>query len=139
MSETIVTKRCPQCTEIKPLNEFFKNKAKKDGHQCYCKPCRNAATEKYRHTQNGQISLKKYRQSENKKQVYLRYRLNNREKMNTRAVLHYSVKVGKLPHPESLKCFLCDNPAKEYHHHNGYGIEHRLDVIAVCISCHNKI
>ena len=38
----MTTKPCPECGETKPLDEFFNNKAKKDGKQSYCKSCDNA-------------------------------------------------------------------------------------------------
>ena len=33
-------KKCPQCDSFKPLSEFSRDKARKDGLQCYCKPCK---------------------------------------------------------------------------------------------------
>ena len=33
------TKRCSKCGEVKPINEFHKNKANKDGHRYSCKIC----------------------------------------------------------------------------------------------------
>jgi len=35
-------KRCPDCGEIKPLEQFPRNKNSKDGRHSYCKPCHNA-------------------------------------------------------------------------------------------------
>ena len=35
-------KRCPDCGEWKPLDEFPRNKRTKDGLHAYCKPCHNA-------------------------------------------------------------------------------------------------
>jgi hypothetical protein len=35
-------KRCPDCGEVKPLDEFPRNKNSKDGRHTYCKPCHNA-------------------------------------------------------------------------------------------------
>ncbi len=35
------TKRCPKCGETKSINEFNKNKTKKDGLQSQCKKCVN--------------------------------------------------------------------------------------------------
>lgn len=32
-------KRCYKCGQIKPLDEFHKNRAQKDGHQSACKSC----------------------------------------------------------------------------------------------------
>lgn len=32
-------KRCPDCGEEKPLEEFVRNRSKKSGRSSYCKPC----------------------------------------------------------------------------------------------------
>jgi hypothetical protein len=32
---------CPDCETIKPLAEFPRNRAKRSGHERYCKPCHN--------------------------------------------------------------------------------------------------
>lgn len=37
-------KRCPRCDSFKPLSEFNRDKGRKDGLQCYCKPCKAKAT-----------------------------------------------------------------------------------------------
>lgn len=33
-------KRCPMCGQIKPIEGFYKNKARKDGRGTYCKSCK---------------------------------------------------------------------------------------------------
>lgn len=33
------TKQCPHCKEYKPLQDFGKNKSRKDGLQAYCRCC----------------------------------------------------------------------------------------------------
>lgn len=33
------TKKCPRCGEFKNIEEFYKDKAKRDGFTCYCKAC----------------------------------------------------------------------------------------------------
>jgi len=35
-------KRCPDCGESKPLDQFPKNRNSRDGRHPYCKPCHNA-------------------------------------------------------------------------------------------------
>ena len=34
-------KRCRDCAEVRPLDEFPRNKDSKDGRHAYCKPCHN--------------------------------------------------------------------------------------------------
>ena len=36
-------KRCPKCSETKPLADFFKNRARHDGLSGYCRPCQTTA------------------------------------------------------------------------------------------------
>ena len=47
----------------------------------------------------------------------------------------YAVKVGRLPHPETLACVDCGMPAKHYEHRDYLK---PLDVVATCISCNLK-
>lgn len=35
------TKRCPMCRHHKPMDDFPRNRATKDGRATYCKPCHN--------------------------------------------------------------------------------------------------
>lgn len=62
----------------------------------------------------------------------------NHEKEIVRAgqAVYRAVRAGKLSPVRTLLCAKCGNPAKEYHHHNGYGREHWLDVVPLCIPCH---
>lgn len=48
MSETIQTKRCTKCKQVKSFSEFHKNKTKKDGHYFRCKQCQNQDAKLYR-------------------------------------------------------------------------------------------
>jgi len=40
--QRVTTKKCPDCTEYKELEEFPRNRNSKDGRHAYCKPCHNA-------------------------------------------------------------------------------------------------
>jgi 5-methylcytosine-specific restriction endonuclease McrA len=42
------TKQCRSCEEIKPLGQFGKNSARKDGVHYYCKPCTAERTRQWR-------------------------------------------------------------------------------------------
>jgi hypothetical protein len=46
-------KRCAVCGEIKPLEEFPRNKNYADGHHCNCKPCHNAQVRQSRERLHG--------------------------------------------------------------------------------------
>jgi hypothetical protein len=52
--------------------------------------------------------------------------------------LHYLIKCGSIPRADSMMCTICGwRAAQEYHHHMGYSVKHRFDVIPVCKSCHS--
>lgn len=64
--------------------------------------------------------------------------------MCARQAVQYAIKIGKLPKVSTLFCVPCFSnirleAAKQYHHHKGYAPEHQLDVIPVCIPCHNQL
>jgi hypothetical protein len=44
LTQPLISKKCNHCLETKPLAEFYKNRANKDGLQKRCKPCQSAAT-----------------------------------------------------------------------------------------------
>ncbi len=46
-------KRCADCGEIKPVEEFPRNKNSKDGYHCYCKACNNARSRDSRERLHG--------------------------------------------------------------------------------------
>lgn len=41
------SKRCPACTHEKPIDQFGANAARADGHESYCRPCRNLRAKSY--------------------------------------------------------------------------------------------
>jgi hypothetical protein len=46
-------KRCADCNQTKPVEEFPRNKNSKDGYHCYCKACNNARTQESRQRLHG--------------------------------------------------------------------------------------
>lgn len=44
----LTSKACSKCGEDKPLEDFHKRAAAKDGRRSYCRPCASAAHEQYR-------------------------------------------------------------------------------------------
>jgi len=48
-------KKCTQCKELKPLNEFHKSKGSNDGLSYYCKSCKQKKLQLYRKTEVGMI------------------------------------------------------------------------------------
>lgn len=46
-TDTVRTKKCTDCGEIKPITEFYKRKESKDGHQSICKECSKRYNQKW--------------------------------------------------------------------------------------------
>lgn len=49
-----------------------------------------------------------------------------------------AIRRGQLPDPRKITCVDCAGKAAQYHHDKGYEKKHWLDVIPVCLSCHQK-
>ena len=43
-----------------------------------------------------------------------------------------------IPKPRELKCVICNNQAKTYHHYKGYEKKNWLDILPLCYDCHFK-
>ena len=94
---------------------------------------------KDRHPERHKSSEKRYRQSEKKKEALKRYCARHPERAKAVQAVNNAIRAGILPRPDSLECHDCPKKAKQYHHHKGYEPEFWLDVVPVCIKCHNKI
>ena len=162
MSNTIQTKRCSKCKQIKPISEFHKESANKDGHNRWCKKCRyiydksekkNIYNKKYRKTNNYKIAYTKYNNSEKGRKKHKEYYSSkigkgihkknskayyNRNKIKCRAriIIGFYIRKNMLSRPNAYHCRICWNQAEEYHHHRGYKQEHHLDIIPLCRKCH---
>ena len=143
MAEQIVNKRCFKCKQIKHSMEFYKDRRRKDGLDNHCKICRSEKEKKYLQTEQGQISRKRYDQSKKgnmQRQLDCRkYKIRHPEKMLAKDIVRKAIRVGNMPHADSLQCSNCIKKAEQYHHYLGYSPKHFLDVIPVCRSCHKKI
>ena len=62
------TKKCSKCGEVKPINEFYKQKSHKDGLNSYCKCCMNKKIEEWRkkHSKEYKEIKKKYNKKHSK-------------------------------------------------------------------------
>lgn len=57
-------KQCSQCAETKPVDEFNKRAASKDGLHAACKSCRKKAEKRYKASDKGRAREKRYRESD---------------------------------------------------------------------------
>lgn len=80
MSKPTITKRCSDCKQTKSVLEFVKNRSKKDGYGCLCKPCNLKRTQKYYQTEKGKANRKRYQQSKEGKLAVKRYRKTEKGK-----------------------------------------------------------
>ncbi len=127
------TKKCSHCKQKLDLSRFQKNCSAKDGLQDNCKLCRKLFQKnnkcKYKAYQ------KAYRQTEKAKLNQKKHRARNTQKIKARNAVCHAVRDGKLTPANQLKC-ICGNQAEQYHHHKGYTMKFRLDVIPLCVGCH---
>ena len=149
MAEPMITKQCSKCKQVKPIDYFYKDITRKDGHENSCKSCTyldhqtpeyKKQQAKYSKTQKGKDSQTRYKQSEKSRvQACIRGKKYSTLHPEIRAVqvaVYRAVKSGRLPDPTKLVCIYCGNKAKQYHHPNGYDNEHRFDVVPTCCRCH---
>lgn len=50
-----IMKKCLDCRKKKPLDEFYKNITRKDGHQTVCKSCSHERIRNYRDTHRNEV------------------------------------------------------------------------------------
>jgi hypothetical protein len=161
-------KTCRKCGIAKPIEEFYNNKAYKDGHLSRCKSCcsefeqSTAGIERrlrYSHSSKGKEHAKQYRQSDKRISANRQYAKKYRETENGKVVTKKYYEKSKTEHPEMYKArtalmhamqdgkikkpSVCDNCGKQHYyihgHHWSYLPEHRLDIIWLCPSCHKLI
>lgn len=126
-------KRCTRCGQTKPLELFKKDSRASDGRDACCKECAGKSQKAYRERPDIQKrDAERARQYKNPR-VFYRY---NPEAQAAHNQIKAAIRMGLLPKASERPCRLCSNQATEYHHHNGYGVGHELDVIPLCRSCH---
>ena len=67
----IVEKKCSRCKEVKSIQDFAKDKAKKDGYNYYCRLCKNKLDTTYRNTEVGYLKTR-YHKMRRKERKYKR-------------------------------------------------------------------
>lgn len=121
---------CSDCKKAKPLEEF--SLTTKKTPRCYCRECWNIRHAKYKSTESARLAN---REMERKRRGHKRHG----EERRVRSLLRRKIKMGLFPSIDQRTCSQCGQPAKEYHHHNGYDIERWDDVIPVCYRCHRRL
>ena len=131
MLKTIKTKQCSRCKEEKPLFEFHRNRCQKDGLKNNCKACCIIYGAIWKQTPAGKAK-------ERRDAAIQRARFPERVKASN--AVHHAIAAGRLLKPSTFLChnLQCQEVAREYHHWHGYGSDHWLDIIPMCIPCHRK-
>ena len=125
--------KCNVCKEIKPLNEFHKDKLRKDGRQSVCKGCRKQYQKNYQpqyYEDNKERIIewnKQYRQDnkEEIKEYKKQYYQDNKEEILKRNTQYNQT------HKEEIKEYRQDNKAKL----NEYQKNKRKNDIVFALRC----
>lgn len=122
-------KWCYKCRDWKARTEFKIDRSRWDGRCSLCTYCRSAEC-KRRYKPKPRVSKKGARYAP----------IRDGDKRQARARVNILVKIGLLPHPNSLPCADCGDTKKRhsYDHHLGYSAEHQEHVEPVCYKCHDK-
>lgn len=143
--------KCANCTELKPLNDFYKDKGRKRGVISYCKVCANEKLRK-RRLDSGVEGLEVRRKWSEENRERLReqdrmYKDSNRVRLR---VNENKRRARKASLPDTLtnkdtdsilthfdnKCALCDSPAEALDHFiplaTGRGGTTKENIIPLC-------
>lgn len=130
-------KKCFKCDNVKPVSQFGKNKAKKDGLQTQCKLCRKITNNQhYANSENRRNRVRENR----KKYYYKASKLINRYKS------FYGCKLCNEKEPCVIDLHHLDHNTKEYSVSEMVGrfnyekvkIEIRK-CVPLCANCHRKV
>jgi hypothetical protein len=149
-------KQCVTCGEVKPLDQFHRERKMRDGHCNECKPCAIARAAKWERDNPGRkaAASRRWRKENPEKAAAQkrRWRENNRdriavheqrrwedhpEKVRARRALNDALRKGDQTKPPG--CESCDEEvdSRELHgHHHDYSKP--LEVEWLCRSCHLK-
>ncbi len=132
-------KTCNKCHRLKSLDEFTKDRTRKDGHSNKCKICGKEYTALYRILHPDVVSATEQRRNKSDKRRTLKqkydkiYRENNPEKCKAHRAVAAAIRNG---HLLRKPCEVCQNLKSEAHHHD---YSKPLDVKWLCFKCHREI
>jgi hypothetical protein len=144
MTNVIVLKLCCTCRKDKPLNNFTKDKRRKDGLYPRCKECNSVYYKKniLHERQRRKEYRIKVKSDPIKYQIHRvshsigvkKYNKFNKIKLKAVSSVNYAVKCGKLERPN--KCSECFLECKPEAHHDSYDFDNWLKVRWLCRQCH---
>ncbi len=95
-----------------------------------------AAQKRYSQTEKGKAKVARFRKTNKFKAIVKRYYIRHPEQNKAKDAVNHAVVANKMQPIKTLRCS-CGKQAQQYHHYLGYDKKHWLDVIPVCIPCHN--
>jgi predicted Fe-S protein YdhL (DUF1289 family) len=132
------TKRCPKCGTVKNRDEFGANRHRADGLNGWCRGCIGRWYQENRSDHIAKVIAWTRSNPSARKEISRRYCASHILEMRARSAVSEAVANGTLPAVRTQTCIGCGLGAEEYHHHNGYAVDHRLDVVAMCVRCHER-
>ena len=151
-----VMKICNKCKTEKPLEEFSRDRTRKDGYCYTCKDCMKAyqqsdkgkevdrrhrqsdkykkSIKKYNQSDEGKEANRRYRQTDKGKKMDKRYAEKHPEKRAAQKKLQNFIATGKL---QRGLCEVCGSTIKIEGHHEDYS--KALDVIWLCLKHHRQV
>lgn len=111
-----MVKVCNKCQEEKPLSDFHKNKATKDGHQYFCKECSN------------QRCLDDYHDKVNKEPHH------NADRSKRQACKKYGITTDQYDEmlaKQNNRCAICETHISELKNKTNFCIDHNHETMAV--------
>lgn len=138
MPDSIITKVCSKCKQVKPLEEFYPRKTGKHGRRADCIACRKAygaspegkavqkchsqtvkrkaSTQRYRDSKKYAAMLKRYQGTTGHKDIQRKagatYRRNHPDRANAHLAISYAIQRGKIPAASTLPCSTCPEQAQ---------------------------
>jgi hypothetical protein len=125
-------KRCSTCRRWKQLEEFSKNPLFTLGRTNNCRRC---VRRRYKETYVPiPMEMRNYHRGP-------RVPARDGDKSQALHRVNHAVDIKAMADPDTLPCCQCGHFGSDrrhnYHHHNGYSVEHHLDVIVLCTRCHH--
>lgn len=147
------TKTCSKCGQLKPVDQFYKDKRHPDGLFSSCKSCHRLTVNIPRQTPEAKVKLQAYHRTTKAKATRKRYSQTSKGKVANyrcvqrhvkkhprRARCHWrfskAIKRGKITRPRI--CSLCwlQNGTIEGHHPD---YSNPFEIIWLCRKCHREI
>jgi hypothetical protein len=133
--EGAAMKRCPRCGETKSPSEFYKNAARADGLQDWCKPCKVASNRAWQENSRDKKNEihRKWREANpsSVRESDSRWKEHNPEKVRAWSVAKYALLGGAL---KRSPCEVCGGTENVHGHHDDY--DKPLDVRWLCAKHH---